>query len=77
MKKRNITFTTILLVLGCFSLSPTARALSPPPDGGYPNQTTAEGDGALFSLTTGLGNTALGFNALHSETEGSWSCSDG
>ena len=77
MKKRNITFTTILLVLGCFSLSPTARALSPPPDGGYPNQTTAEGDGALFSLTTGLGNTALGFNALHSETEGSFNTATG
>src|SRR5437870_683956 len=71
MKKRNITFTTILLVLGCFSLSPTARALNPPPDGGYRNQTTAEGDGALFSLTTGADNTAIGFNALHSLTIGS------
>ena len=71
MKKRNITFTTILLVLGCFSLSPTARALNPPPDGGYLNQTTAEGDRALFSLTTGADNTAIGFNALHSLTIGS------
>src|SRR6266540_2749375 len=71
MKKRNITFTTILLVLGCFSLSPAARALNPPPDGGYLNQTTAEGDGALFSLTTGADNTAIGFNALHSLTIGS------
>jgi hypothetical protein len=26
MKKRNITFTTILLVLGCFSLSPAVKA---------------------------------------------------
>jgi len=69
MKKRNI-LTTILLVLGCFALSPMARALNPPPDGGYPNETTAEGDGALFSLTTGFGNTALGFKALNSDTTG-------
>src|SRR6266700_2381830 len=83
MKKRNITFTTILLVLGCFSLSPTARALSPPPDGGYPNQTTAEGDGALFSLTTGLGNTdgegntATGRAAMGNGTTGSQNTATG
>ena len=71
MKKRNITFTTILLVLGCFSLSPTARAVTPAPDGGYRNQNTAEGKDALFSLTTGADNTAIGFNALHSLTTGS------
>ena len=76
MKKRNITFTTILLVLALAWLAPlpTAQAsggLKPPPDGGYPNETTAEGKDALFSLTTGFGNTALGFNALHSNAEGS------
>jgi len=70
MKKLGITFGTILLVLGCFALSPAARPLNPPPDGGYPNETTAEGDGALFSLTTGFGNTALGFKALNSDTTG-------
>jgi Chaperone of endosialidase len=70
MKKSNIVFTTILLMLACFALSPAARALNPPPDGGYPNETTAEGDGALFSLTTGFGNTALGFKALNSDTTG-------
>ena len=36
-----------------FALSPTARAVTPAPDGGYPNNNTAEGDNALFSLTTG------------------------
>src|SRR6184192_1634604 len=71
MKKRNITFTTILLVLGCFALSPAARAVTPPPDGGYRNQNSAEGKDALFSLTTGADNTAIGFNALHSLTTGS------
>jgi len=70
MKKLNIMFTTILLVLGCFALLPSARPINPPPDGGYPNETTAEGGGALFSLTTGFGNTALGFKALNSDTTG-------
>jgi hypothetical protein len=65
-------FVLMALALTCFALSATAHAqkLSPAPDGGYRNETTAEGDGALFSLTTGFGNTALGFNALHNHTEG-------
>jgi hypothetical protein len=29
------------------------QAVVPPPDGGYPNFNTAEGQNALFSLTTG------------------------
>jgi len=57
----------IPLVLVCFAFSPTARAVDPPPDGGYPNGKTAEGDGALQSLTTGLGNTAIGSEALFSQ----------
>ena len=57
----------IPLVLVCFAFSPTARAVSPPPDGGYPNGNTAEGDGALQSLTTGPGNTAIGSEALFSQ----------
>ena len=69
MKKRNI-LTTILLVLACFALSPSARAVVPPPDGGYPNENTAEGKDALFRLTTGFGNTALGFDALNANTTG-------
>jgi hypothetical protein len=47
-----------------------AQLPSPPPDGGYPNQNTAEGDNALFNLTTGFDNTAVGFNALFSNTTG-------
>ena len=50
---------------------PAALAVDPPPDGGYPNQNTAEGEDALFSLTTGTDNTAIGFNALFSNTTGS------
>jgi hypothetical protein len=59
----------IPLVLTCFALSPTAPAqLSPAPDGGYPNNNTAEGTDALFSLTIGPDNTAIGFEALTSNT---------
>jgi hypothetical protein len=60
----------IPLALGCFALASAARAVSPPPDGGYPGNNTAEGTGALFSLTTGTNNTANGFYALDHNTIG-------
>jgi hypothetical protein len=65
-------FLLIALVLGCFALSPTPNAfgVSPPPDGGYPGLNTAEGEDALFSLTTGVNNTAIGWSALYSNTSG-------
>jgi hypothetical protein len=59
------------LAVGSFALSPTAQALDPAPDGGYPNFNTAEGDQTLNSLTTGDNNTALGNQALFSNTSGS------
>jgi hypothetical protein len=75
--RRDLFLIPLVLALAGLALAPTARALNPPPDGGYPNETTAEGDGALFSLTTGFGNTALGFNALRSDTEGSFNTATG
>ena len=60
----------IPLVFACFALSPRAQAVSPPPDGGYLSGNTAEGDDALFSLTTGAWNTALGFQTLNHNTTG-------
>src|SRR5262245_12954100 len=59
------TTSVFLMAFGltCFGLWP-ALAVSPPPDGGYPNGNTAEGDFALFSLTSGSDNTAIGFAAL-------------
>src|SRR6478609_2184605 len=43
----------IMLALVCFCLLPAGRAVTPAPDGGYPNGNTAEGDNALLNLTTG------------------------
>ena len=56
-------------VLGCFGLFAKARAVVPPPDGGYPGFNTAEGQNALFSLTTGQGNTAVGWFSLFSNAD--------
>ena len=71
-QSKNSTILPLLIALAlvCFGLSPAARAVVPPPDGGYPGSNTAEGDNALFSLTTGTGNTAIGFDALFSNTTG-------
>jgi hypothetical protein len=55
------------MLAACAFLS-EAQAVSPPPDGCYPNFTTAEGCNALFSLTTGAGNTGLGWYSLFRNT---------
>jgi hypothetical protein len=63
----------VVVALTWFALSPVAQAQlpSPTPDGGYPNDNTAEGTNALFSLTTGSQNTANGSVALEMNTMGS------
>jgi hypothetical protein len=65
-------FLLILLALCCFALLPNAKAVVPAPDGGYANRNTAEGEDALFNLDTtqSSNNTAIGFNALWSDTIG-------
>jgi hypothetical protein len=60
----------IPLAFALFAVSPAARAVDPPPDGGYPGENTAEGEDALFSLTTGVNNTACGYEALFFNTTG-------
>jgi Chaperone of endosialidase len=75
MKLQNLTH--ILIGILCIGLLPRAEAVIPPPDGGYPNFTTAEGQNALFSLTTGSANTAVGWHSLFSNTEGSFNTATG
>ena len=53
------------------------QAVLPPPDGGYPGFNTAEGQNALFSLTTGSANTAVGWSSLFSNAEGSFNTATG
>ncbi len=69
-----IGFILFAVLLVCFALPPTARALLPPPapDGGYPGGNTAEGQNALFSRTTGGFNTGVGWFSLKSLTTGNF-----
>ena len=62
----------IVILLTCFALPQRAQAVSPAPDGCYPNFTTAEGCAALNSLTSGAGNTGLGWRSLFLNTTGSF-----
>src|SRR5437773_3308233 len=72
MKNRSTILMAILAVLACFALLPGARAVSPAPDGCFPNFTTAEGCAALSLLSTGAGNTGLGWRSLFLDTTGSF-----
>ena len=67
----------VTLTLLCFVFFPKVQAVVPPPDGGYPGFNTAEGQNALFSVTTGSVNTAVGWNALFSNTVGSFNTAVG
>jgi hypothetical protein len=78
VKQTTAVFLTAV-ALACFGLSPAARAVlpSPSPDGGYPNENTAEGTGALAALTTGAANTATGAGALFKNTTGNLNTANG
>jgi hypothetical protein len=75
--KTSISPVLITIALVCFGLLPKAQAVVPPPDGGYPNFTTAEGTKALFSLTTGSANTAVGWFSLFSNATGGFNTATG
>jgi hypothetical protein len=64
-------FLTIVCLI-CLWFLPTARAISPAPDGCYSDFTTAEGCNALNFLTTGAANTGLGWHALFSASTGAF-----
>jgi Chaperone of endosialidase len=74
VKKAALLFVVPLV---CFGLLPKAQAVNPPPDGGYPGGNTAEGQNALFNLTTGTYNTAVGWLSLESLSTGSFNTATG
>ncbi|HEU5313641.1 MAG TPA: hypothetical protein VFU08_07435 [Candidatus Udaeobacter sp.] len=63
MKTRIRSIITTLAFL-CLGLLPKLEAVNPPSNGGYHGGNTAEGQDALFGLTTGTYNTAVGFFSL-------------
>jgi hypothetical protein len=65
-------FILVALGLASFALSsgPEGFGVTPAPDGGYPNDNTAEGTNALFSLTSASNNTTSGFQALFHNSTG-------
>jgi len=71
------TIPLFLVALIWLAVSPASRAVTPPPDGGYRDKNTAEGDDALFNLAGGGHNTALGFEALFSNTVGDFNTATG
>ena len=73
---------SILITLAFLSLAviePNARAVIPPPDGGYPGQNTAEGQNALLNLNVnnGANNTAVGWSALRANVDGDFNTAIG
>jgi hypothetical protein len=75
-KMRRWLFFIVISATG-LSLLPASRAVDPPPDGGYPNDNTAEGESALFYLTSGVGNAAVGFRALFLDQTGQYNTAIG
>ena len=56
--------------IACFAILPEIQAVSPPPDGGYPGENTAEGASALLHLNGGTNNTAVGWASLGFDVAG-------
>jgi hypothetical protein len=64
--------TMFVTLVACIALSKQAGGVVPAPGGVYPNFTTAQGQNALLSLSTGAANTAVGWFSLESITTGSF-----
>ena len=70
--KTRIQFIVILIAFISLGFLPYAQAVSPVPDGCYPGFTTAEGCNALNFLTTGAGNTGVGWYSLYVNSSASY-----
>src|SRR5437660_6367688 len=73
-------FLLIPLMLVCFALSPQTQAVPQPetPDpGAKPVSDTADGQNALKSITTGIHNSAFGFDALLSNSNANFNTAVG
>jgi hypothetical protein len=68
MKTKARLLPILLALLSLPLAGHKSQAVSPPPDGGYPGNNTAEGQNALLSLATGINNTAIGWFSLKSNT---------
>jgi hypothetical protein len=69
MKTKRLT-VSLLAMFGFAVFLPQIDAVVPPPDGGYPGFTTAEGTNALKNLTTGAANTTTGWYSLFTNSTG-------
>ncbi len=76
-RKSPMKINVIPSVLVILVVSPIAQAVSPAPDGGYPGANTAEGQRALFNLSTGTFNTAAGWFSLESNSTGNFNTAMG
>src|SRR6266481_2118847 len=73
MKSRKIIFGTVLSALVCFGLCQQVRSATDTPDpGSLPTSNTADGQGALGSLTTGFYNSAFGYLSVLSVSDASF-----
>src|SRR4029453_2805342 len=77
IQSKNTTILPLLiaLTLGCFGLSPQARAVCR--EGCLTNQNTVLGDDALLNNVSGVANTAVGGIALEFNTEGHYNTAIG
>jgi hypothetical protein len=74
MQIRKMIFTTAMSALVSFGLYQQVQSATdtPDPGGTFPTSNTADGQGALGSLTTGLYNSAFGFVSVLSLTAGNF-----
>ena len=66
-----------LIILSALTFAAITEAVIPPPDGGYPNGNTAEGQNVFLNLTTGGFNTAVGWLSMRSDTTGGFNTAVG